>query len=246
MNTELTVRQEQPMRVMGIAVSNLDQVIQVCGMLAKSGAAPTHFNSPEKVLAGIMYGRELGLGPWQALQSLYPVRGKYALMGQDMLGMIQASGKLEWMKAEDYETSHEGKPDKGVRVTMKRSGQEHPFVGEFTWRQAQAAGLAGKDTYKAYGRDMLYWRAFARAARGFADVTKGLVVYEDYRDVPTPQRGVTGGEAVMADTDPLLIESESVGTSITPAPSTSDDDRGFVPSEDELARIREEEAQLKF
>ena len=186
MSTELAIK------------DRLDTLLGWCDLMSKSGLVPKSFKTKEQIFAATQYGESIGLTWQQSLNSLMVVNGKVSLTGQATLGKIQASVQLEWMKEEQV-LDAEKKPC-GIRVTMKRKGQQEPFVGEFTVAHATRAGLMGKDTYQGYTRDMLYWRAVSRAARGFSDITGGLTVAED-------APATTTIEYTAAASDPLLLEN---------------------------------------
>jgi hypothetical protein len=124
---------------------------------------------PEAILACILAGRELGLGPMQSMQHIDVIDGK-------------PSPSAEWMVAQVFEAGHaiaaEEQTDKTCTVIGKRfrDGEvmaEQKFT--FTIEMAQRAGLAGKANWKHYPEAMLYWRATAQLCRQFfPDLLHGL------------------------------------------------------------------------
>src|SRR6266581_1142363 len=78
--------------------AELAAVIEFANYLAKvPGFLPSHFfGQPYKVMAAILYGRDLGLSTFMALQHLVPIEGKVGADAQ-LVGMLvrRAGHKLE-------------------------------------------------------------------------------------------------------------------------------------------------------
>lgn len=139
--------------------------------LLKSEFLPQNFKTPEQVLAVVLKGKELGLPPMEALQGLYPVKGRIGISGQLMLALIYRSGELEEMKIQQIEN--------GCRVSMKRRGHTQ-VVQEFGRRDAQLAGLINSTNYQKYEKYMYQWRAIAACARlAFSDILTGIYLREE-------------------------------------------------------------------
>ena len=141
-------------------------MLQVADALVSSGFLPRDVGTPQKAVAIILAGRELGIGPWQALQSINVIQGKPTVSPQLMLALINRSGELEDMTVDG--------DAKGCTVMMKRRGRT-PHIETFTMADAQAMGLASKDNYKKQPATMLQWRCVAKCARiVFSDVILNL------------------------------------------------------------------------
>lgn len=139
--------------------------------LVKSQLLPASVNTPEKAIAIITYGLELGIGAWTALTGINVIQGKPTISPALMLGLINRSGYLEDMQIEAN--------DEHATVTMKRKGRTaHTEV--FTLADANKMQLTGKDNYKKQPRVMLKWRAVSACARVvFPDVLNGLYTSEE-------------------------------------------------------------------
>lgn len=139
---------------------------QQASALVASGFLPQSVNSPQKAVAIIMLGRELGIAPWAALTSINVIQGKPTVSPQLMLALINRSGQLEDMTIDDDGTA--------CTVTMKRKGRT-PHTFTFSMMDANAMNLSGKDNWKKQPAIMRQWRAVAGCARTvFADVILGL------------------------------------------------------------------------
>src|SRR3990170_3958760 len=114
--------------------------MQQAELLIRSGMLPTTLRQPEQVIAIMMRGKELGIGPMEALTSINVIQGKVSSSTQLMLALIYKSGLLE-----DIEMIRSDP----AKCMMKRRGMT-PHTVEFGKKDAQAMGLLGKDTYKKF------------------------------------------------------------------------------------------------
>lgn len=159
--------------------------------------APTHFvpgglrGKPDQVLAAIMLGRELGLGPMRALSWIVLVDGRPTLAAEAVRALVLSRGHelkvTEWTR---------------TRCTLagRRAGSNEWVEAGFTMDDAKAAGLAGKPPWKQYPQDMLLARATSRLGRLiFADVLGGLGTTEEYAD---------NGSAATASPSQAAVEGE--------------------------------------
>lgn len=158
--------------------TDIDQAFRLARAIAMSGMAPKAYGQDEnKCFVGILAGAELGLAPFQALQSIAVIGGNPSVWGDGALALVRASGLLE-----DFEET-----DDGNKATCRvvRKG-ETPIIRSFDMDDAKKAGLAGKaGPWTQYPKRMRQMRARAWALRdGFADVLKGLHIAEELRDRP--------------------------------------------------------------
>lgn len=119
-----------------------------------------------------------GLHPAKAVQEFHIIQGKPARKADAVLARFQAAGgRVDW---HDY-------------TTEKVSGTfSHPQGGsvriEWTIAMAQKIGLAGKDNWKNYPRNMLRARCISEGVRAvFPGVTAGIYTVEEMQDMPAPQ-----------------------------------------------------------
>lgn len=158
--------------------TDIDQAFRLARAIAMSGMAPKSYGNDEnKCFVGILAGAELGLAPFQALQSIAVIGGNPSVWGDGALALVRASGLLE-----DFEETDDG--HKATCRVVRRG--EKPIIRSFDMQDAERAGLLRKDgPWKAYPQRMRQMRARAWALRdGFADVLKGLHIAEEVRDRP--------------------------------------------------------------
>ncbi len=159
--------------------TDIDQAFRLATAIALSGMTPKAYgNDPNKVFVGILAGAEVGLAPFQALQSIAVINGNPSIWGDGALALVQASGLLE-----DIEETDDGNT---ATCRVVRKGKPTPIIHTFSMKDAENAGLLRKDgPWKTYPKRMRQMRARSWALRdGFPDVLKGLHIAEELRDRP--------------------------------------------------------------
>jgi hypothetical protein len=120
-----------------------------------------------QAIVKIQAGQELGLPPFAAMRGFDVIEGKPAPNAGLTSALVRRSGRY------DYRVTRSD--NVACVLEWLDSGR---VIGEssFTLEEAKAAGLAGKQVWKAYASDMLFARALTRGARRFcADVFLGSV-----------------------------------------------------------------------
>ena len=127
---------------------------------------------PHSVLACILTGYELGLGPMQSLRMVNVIDGRPAASAELMRALVNRAG-------------HRVDVDRGPRTTGSRSAGVRRDTGaqaKVTWTisDAQRAKLTGNPSWAKYPRSMLLARATSELCRMlFADVIGGLYTPEE-------------------------------------------------------------------
>ena len=168
-------------------------LLQTSESLFKSQIYP-HIKSKEQAFAIIHYGHEIGVGPMIALQNINFIQGKPACSGQLMLARAMDRGVTVQVIRED---------DKGCTLLFKRPNYP-PYEATFDENDARAAGLLGKSNWKAFPKDMYYWRAVAKGVRRIApDAIMGAYTPEE----------LTSGQVL--DVQAEVVKSETTMTTGT-------------------------------
>ncbi|MDJ0513104.1 MAG: hypothetical protein QNJ62_06640 [Methyloceanibacter sp.] len=159
-----------------------------------------------KIMVGIMKGAEVGLPPITALSWIAIINGRPSIWGDGAISLVQRTGQLEnsreWFEPGIGETESPGEWDDTLTAccALKRKGQDDPYIGRFSVRDAKRAKLwmnPKKDPWMKYPQRMLMWRARTYAMRdGFADCLAGLSIAEEMQDLPT----------VEVDTDTSFLD----------------------------------------
>jgi hypothetical protein len=138
---------------------------------------PGYRGQPEAVVAGILYGREIGLGPMQALQKIHMIDGRPSMSADLMLGQMRRGGLVILESVSTNERAW-------IRAKRTDTGE----VGEVEWTIEEARlirtkernreiTLAEKGTWLAYPADMLWARCVGRLARHLGSDLLGGMVY---------------------------------------------------------------------
>lgn len=133
---------------------------------------------PEAVLAAILTGHEIGIGPMAALAKIHVIDGRPTMAAELMRGLGLAAGHDFWV--EDSTTTR-------VVVAGKRAASAHVTKVTWTLDDARKAGLSGRPTWTRYPRQMLLARATAELARlVWADALGGIAyATEELQDEPS-------------------------------------------------------------
>lgn len=224
--------------------TSLAEAMEMAKILADSSIVPKDFmGKPGNVLVAVQWGAELGLAPLQAMQSIAVINGRPSIWGDAMLGLVQGSGLLDSILEE---ITDDGQV---ATCTIRRRGQAHAVVRQFTMDEAKKAGLAGKaGPWQQYPRRMLQLRARGFALRdAFADVLRGVAIAEEARDTPvmrdvTPDGDVIEGPATTSSKVRSKIAEKK-------APEVTLDDVkkriAAATTEDELKKVGADCGKLK-
>lgn len=163
--------------------------------LVKSGIVPTALDTPEKMFMVISFGAELGLTPMKSLNLIDIINGTPAPRSAWILGKCITCGityevirnaEYVYYNAEGLEVyspvrKRQKKADGSgfaevkfrdvittIKFSRKIDGQVMSVTAEFRFSEAEAAGLTGKDNWKYYYSDMLFWRCCTRGLRRLA------------------------------------------------------------------------------
>ena len=173
------VPSRRPSRVTG-GIPHLDEYLMIAERISRTEMVPSAFRGkPNQILAVVLYGAEIGIGPMFALQSINFIEGKPSVSPELMRALIRQAGhKL------DITSTKTECVIVGERCDTGEVGQS-----EFTLVDAVAAGLCrmvdgsvqsrsrdGKALpWEKYTKDMLLARATSRIARMmFSDAIAGM------------------------------------------------------------------------
>lgn len=155
-----------------------EATMAVARQIANTAFVPTAYRGqPESVVAAILFGREIGIGPMRALQKIHMVDGKPSLAADEMLAQMRRNGLVivdsestrerAWIKARRTDTGEEAEVEWTIEEARQIPARE----------RSVNIMLAEKGTWQAYPADMLWARCVGRLARRLGSDLVGGVVY---------------------------------------------------------------------
>lgn len=172
---------------------SLDEAMKYADLIANSKVIPKDYQgNPGDVLVAMQWGLELGLPPLQALQNIAVINGRPAVWGDAMLAIVRSHQSCEYIR-EEFDDQRWV-----ATCRAKRKGDQEQ-IRQFSWEDAQQAGLAGKQgPWQSYPKRMIQMRARAFALRDvFPDALRGMAVAEEVRDIS--ERDVTPEQPQQAE-----------------------------------------------
>lgn len=168
-----------PSASLALEPTDLDSAYRLAQQVAASRLMGAAARTPESALVIIVTGRELGLTAMQSLRSLHVIEGKPVMSSDLMVALVRRSPLCKaWRLVESTSTV--------ATYETTRAGDDGPTRMSFSIDDAKAAGLAGKQNWKAYPAAMLRARCIAALARAvYPDLLLG--VYETDELAPTQQ-----------------------------------------------------------
>ena len=160
---------------------------RVAHMLMSSGAVPAVFKSAPQVMMAMQFLKRFGMDPIVCIRQVCIVNGSLSIWGELPLGLVNNSGRLEWIKEIIYDSNYKeitfenmnlGSEPWGATCTMKMIGKD-PIQRSFTRADAEKAGLWNKSIWKLYPKRMLSMSARAWALKdGASEIISGVSILE--------------------------------------------------------------------
>lgn len=139
--------------------------------LKNGGVLPKGIDTVQKMVVVLQAGREIGLQPIEALNSLYFVNGKVSMYGEAVpMQIMRAGHKITWGKCDKNEAT----------VTITRGDDGQSMTQTFTMDEAKERGYTSNPIYQKYPENMLKWRVLGMVAKFIApDALRGIGIKED-------------------------------------------------------------------
>lgn len=231
-----------------VPASSFDLVPQAASLadqIARTDFAPAGLRGkPEAVMAAMLTGHEIGIGPMQALSEISVINGRPCMSAKLMRALVHRAGHDLWFEV---------KSNTKVTICARRADWPEDRVAKVTWTMddAKAAGLAGGQNYRKYPRAMLAARATGEICRdNFADVLGGIgytpeelsdgdlvadddLVVESRADVAPPEKATNVRKAKVAP----ARKTAAAKAAPAPAPEPPAVDLPPLPGEDDYNDI---------
>ena len=158
---------------------------------------------PADLLAILMTGAELGLAPMQSIRGIHIIEGRPSLSADAMAGIVLASTKCASLRVVES-------TDERVTVLAQRTGQPEAKFS-FSMKDAERAGLSGRDNWRKYPRNMMRARATAFACRAvWPDLLMGIYTDEELEEVEVNAVPVSVTTAPPPPPRPSPLEAQVV------------------------------------
>jgi hypothetical protein len=168
-------------------VASIADVVRLSEFICGTTFVPQGLRgSAAATAATILYGREIGIPPITALQTMHVVNGKVGMAAELMRARVLAAGHdLEILE----HTSAL------CRIRGRRLGSQTWTEVQWSMGDAQRAKLGG-DAWTKYPRAMLLARASSELCTAmFPDVTKGMAALEALDDTAVPTEATAAPSA---------------------------------------------------
>lgn len=149
--------------------------MKIAETIAMSRVVPEAYRGrPDDVLAAILYGREIGLGPMTALRDVYMIEGRAAVAAHRQLGLLRRGGVVILESDSNDDLAY---------IVAQRTDTDEVMRVEFTYEEAEKIKRKGKplvdgDNWRNYRKDMLWARCVGRLTRRLGpDLIGGLPPY---------------------------------------------------------------------
>jgi hypothetical protein len=211
-------------------VETLKQMRTVADYMVNAKMLPPGYTDGNDLMVIALRGREMGVPLGQAIQGMFPMKGRIGYMGGFLLSRVRQ------ILPESYIRVKENTKTKCV-LECKRDRNHEPELVEFTMEEAIACNYhqnwdsgtkswKPKQTWKD-SANMLYWRCVSRAInRVFSDVF-GAPVYQFDELVDTEAIDVTPQEQAARGVPYATAASE-------PVPAAKIEDAEIVPPAQEV------------
>jgi hypothetical protein len=235
--------------IVAIVPRTIEETQSLAKHLSVSTLLPSALRQkPADIVAIVIAGSELGIGPMTAIRGMDVIGGQIAMRSAMIGGLVQRSSVCEYLTPVEMTS-------KVATFKTKRRGSPEPVTMSYTIEEAKTAGLTGKDNWRKDPVAMLLARARARICRAvYPDLVQGL--YDpDELDLNTAPERVASPEAEalknvirsevkevvdaeIVKTEPVEIAPEPVAAPTEPAPTPTLAERvKTAPSIPELLKL---------
>lgn len=218
-------------------------------------------HSAEQAFGKILIGRDLGISPTQALQTLDIVEGAIFMRGVLLASWVRKSPDYHYKVIERTNTGCRllflGFPqDEQEEGYVRSAGRWWEVLSEetFTVADAQTAGLVrDKGNWKKYPKNMCFWRCISNAVKMEApDLLGGVPIYTEADERPTPAAALGDGEGngepagidLGPEVDAVIARAAELGHAALADRGTVEMQLGDQPPERVAAWIKAARAEL--
>lgn len=195
----------------GLNLRNIDEMFRFAQAVWQSGTAPDSYKNEQAVLVAMVMGKEYGLPAMASIRGIAVIGGRPAMWGNLLLGVVQSSGKMDWIEEEII-----GEGDERIAVCRtKRLDSERVVETRFSVNDAKVARLwlgmnktkPERSPWFLSPERMLQFRARGfNLNDNFADVLSGCITAEEAMDIHEDRMGFDPDKAAGSKADELADE----------------------------------------
>ena len=154
-------------------IMKFQEYYPIVSAFVESGLFPD-IKTEAQAIVKVQAGLEIGLQPFQALQSIDVIKGKISIKPILLAAIVKNSKKY------NYRVLVETATENRIEFFELTNGKfESIGISTFTLDDAKRAGLAFKENWRQYPQSMLLWRNMAKGIRMFCpDVAMMPIYYE--------------------------------------------------------------------
>lgn len=143
-----------------------------------------------------------GMHPAKAVQTYHIIQGRPAIKSDALLARFQeAGGSVQWSTYTDEKVVGTFSHKQGGSITV-----------DWTIERAKRIGLASKDNWRNYPRNMLRARCIAEGVRAiYPGIATGIYTAEEVTDMPLAQVREMGNVELVQKDDPWTDDLRAAG-----------------------------------
>jgi hypothetical protein len=166
------------------------------------------------IVSAVVWGRSLGLDPFQSLAGIAVINGKSCVWGDTLAALARRHSECKGISESFNETT--------MTATCVVKRNDETITQSFSKKDAEQAGLWSKvGPWRTYPKRMLQMRARSWAIRdAFPDALQGIYVAEEAMDITDVQN----------DAAPTSITIEAVEAEIVPTTAKGETSNDAAPT----------------
>lgn len=189
-------------------------------LLIDSKSLPAHITNTAIAYTIVQYGKELGIGPMEAIHDLIPINGRLGLSAK-LQGALAKRGNVRYKLIRDCEYLYiddkgnelytkgrikdRGHNDQVTTIEFTRyypDGNHLVQEVSFTLKDAVAAGVLDKDNWKKWLKNMMYARCLSKGLNIVApDILKNMYSADELFDASNMSE-----ESVQRNEDGSIVD----------------------------------------
>lgn len=208
-----TIGHAVPMKRREIALTprTLPDLLQLGGMLLKSGLMPDGIRSPEAAAAVVLKGIELDIPPMAAIEGITIIKGKPTCGAHLMLALIRRDYGAQAIRVADSTAQR-------CLIEWRQPGWPGVQSYEYTEQDARTAGLWGANNWARHPKAMLRVRCISAVAKmAFPECIGGMYTPDEL-----------GADVTVTDAGDVVIDAAARVTAAEVVEPGGDADRGFL------------------